>query len=111
MIHIVIPRRLRVLGFRRVSTPVLAVVLVLVIVLILFTLFPTQVNDQIKQSDTDSAESWPLSGPNDVIGNNQVVRPDLNHKIPVFRDEVLGNDWTVITLILIIDFSSNLRQF
>ena len=92
MIHLLIPRRLRLFGFRRVSTPILAVVLILVIVLLLITIFPTQVNDATDhQLARDSAQSWPLTGDNQVIDANQVVRPELSHKIPVFKNGVLGN--------------------
>ena len=88
MIHILIPRRLRIFGFRRVSTPVLAVVLILVIVLLLITIFPTQVNDSADHPlNKESPQSWPL------IDTNQVVRPELSRKLPEFRDQVLGNLW------------------
>lgn len=90
MLHILIPRRLRIFGFRRVSTPVLAIVLVLVIILLVITLSPTHVDDTSDaghepQADRLSAHDWPLND------GNQVARPELNQLIPVYKDQILGN--------------------
>ncbi|CAG2178355.1 unnamed protein product, partial [Oppiella nova] len=96
MVFRLLPRRLRLLGVRRISTPVLAIILVVVVIVVLISVLPSH---DIHSSSADtrdsrgSAQSWRQSpvGAND---GEQVVRPDVkevSNNLPQFRDQMLGN--------------------
>jgi hypothetical protein len=99
MIHLLIPRRLRILGFRRISSPVLAIILLLLIVLILITIFP----QQIERSEHEESHHK-IHKKSHLIDNrfdnnynndgNQVIKPNIDsnsNNLPVFRDGIIGN--------------------